>query len=191
MAQTSFADDHHEKRDEHKPPLGERLRTEGRKLATMAWWRKAFPHLVAVLSFLAAVAAVWSVWFAAEQVRYAADTLQLQQTFAIIDDQRQFAARLLSGEDTAAIIKSDGGTPDKRRKVLDLLGEYDATLLKFSMLVDKGVVAPNFKAVFIHDFCRLYKWPFIRGWWEESKRAEPYASLTDSYKRLDEACLPR
>lgn len=142
-----------------------------------------------LVTLFAAFAGIYSIKFSADQVKYAADTLQLQQTFAIIDDQRQFSGRLFSDPETAQVVRTNAGPFERRQKALALLDEYEGTLLKFSLLLDKGVVSAKFEEVFRYDFCVLHKNAFFRGWWENRKRAEPYASLTQSYKKLDATCV--
>jgi len=177
--------------DKPRPPTMYAIDWVKRQLLTKEGRRRSGIRITAGLSVAAAAAAIAGVWLAAIQIRYAADTLQLQHAFAIIDDQRQIANRLFSDPEIASVIRSDGGTPEKRRKALDVLGDYDATLQKFAIAQDRGAVDSRFRTAFQQDFCKLLRFPFVHGWWEDRKRAEPYASFTDSYKKLDEACPMR
>jgi hypothetical protein len=137
---------------------------------------------------LGAVCALAALAVSACQLRQAAESLQVQQTFTIIDDAHRIEAMLLRDDALAELIRTNSGTPDQRRKATALLSEYNASLIKFSLLQDKRAADQAFVDLFKKDFCRWYEREFFRAWWEGRKRTEPFYKISPSYRSLEDKC---
>jgi hypothetical protein len=140
-----------------------------------------------VVHLLILVVSIIAVIYAVSQLRVAVKGTQYQNAILVIDQSTDILDRLRTQPQLLGVLENKVTDQQAIQMVENALEKYQSLLFKASILQENDLMPVAFWKAFVADFCAMYKYPYIEGWWVRQRR-EPYISLSPQYKNLSDVC---